>query len=117
VARHSRLKSSNNNDEVGNGDASDNGNTGIFLGCSSTGPSGAKCGVPTTKNTSIKGNTADDNTKAGIALDLGDKKNDISNNDATGNTGLEDLVDENPGCDKNNWSGNSFGTASQGCIH
>ncbi len=109
------LRSSNNNDQVTDGEASNNGKTGIFLGCSSSGPTGAKCGVPGTKNTTVARNTADDNGNGGIALDLGNNKNDINNNDASGNSGF-DLIDKNPNCDKNNWSGNSFGSANQGCI-
>jgi parallel beta-helix repeat protein len=111
------LQSSNNNDEVSSGDASDNGNTGIFLGCSSTGPTGTKCGVRTSKNNRITGNTANNNGQAGIALDLGNRRNHIRNNDATGNSGLDDLVDENLSCDKNDWSGNSFGSANETCVH
>jgi parallel beta-helix repeat protein len=44
------------------------------------------------------------------------ENNTILDNVATGN-GDTDLVDENPDCDNNQWSGNRFVTRSRDCIH
>jgi parallel beta-helix repeat protein len=43
------------------------------------------------------------------------ENNTIIDNFATGNGGT-DLVDQNPGCDNNQWTGNRFVTRSQDCI-
>ena len=42
--------------------------------------------------------------------------NTISANDAHGNPD-DDLADLNDACDSNTWTGNTFKTATQTCIH
>ncbi len=53
----------------------------------------------------------------GIGIDLGDSKNQVLENDASG-AGTTDLIDENANCDGNLWDGNFFKSAHpSGCIH
>jgi hypothetical protein len=57
--------------------ATGNGVTGIYLGCSSEGPIGSRCGQdigPSNRNT-IVASAAQGNKNAGIALDLSDSRN------------------------------------------
>jgi hypothetical protein len=45
----------------------------------------------------------------------GAQSNPLTGNNATCNTDT-DLVDQNAGCDDNDWRGNTFETANQDCI-
>jgi parallel beta-helix repeat protein len=63
---------------------------------------------------SVRGNVVTGNFGYGIAAVGGG--NTIVGNSVHGN-GLDDLFDNNPGCDSNVWKGNDFGTANLACIH
>lgn len=63
----------------------------------------------------LRSNAFHDNFGDGILVVEGAENNTITHNVATGNDGI-DLVDENLGCDNNQWSGNRFSTRSQDCI-
>jgi parallel beta-helix repeat protein len=52
----------------------------------------------------------------GIRLELGSFNNRVRLNTVLGSTNF-DLVDDNPDCDANFWTNNTFGTANQPCIH
>jgi parallel beta-helix repeat protein len=66
------------------------------------------------------GNTVSDNAANndgfGIVVNPGSTGNTISANDAHGNPD-DDLADLNDACDTNTWTGNTFKTANQTCIH
>jgi parallel beta-helix repeat protein len=115
-----------------NANTTDNNHHGIFVGRGTTGNtinanttdhnSGdgiiLEAGAPyfyTTGNT-INANTADNNGSYGIQLVTGATGNTINANTALGNP-VDDLFDDNPGCDSNVWNGNKFNTANQTCIH
>jgi parallel beta-helix repeat protein len=63
----------------------------------------------------ITNNTTNNNNSDGIAVASGATSNTVSGNTANNNP-LDDLLDANPGCDSNSWTGNTFKTASQTCI-
>lgn len=52
---------------------------------------------------------------AGDGIEVGGQNNRILDNTSLQNTGT-DLLDLNPGCDNNIWSGNVFGTGSPACV-
>jgi parallel beta-helix repeat protein len=98
--------------------ANNNGETGIYLGCSPEGPVGSRCGQgigPSNRNT-IVSSAAQSNKGAGIAIDFSDSRNLVTGPVAAQN-GTKDAADENAKCDDNSWSGNHFATTSQSCIH
>jgi parallel beta-helix repeat protein len=68
-----------------------------------------------TVGTLFRANQALGNTGPGLRLAIGATGNRVQNSKALGNGGF-DLQDNNPGCDANLWSNNTFGTANQGCI-
>ncbi len=111
------LEASSSN-QINCSDATKNGSTGIYLGCSPNGPTGTACkGTgPNTKN-KIYDNSTGNNTFAGVAIDLGQTKNEVIQIYSTGN-GKFDLVDENSNCDNNLWfAGPNFGTSNNSsCI-
>ena len=63
----------------------------------------------------ITSNTTNNNGGDGIALATGATGNTVSGNTANNNP-FDDLLDANPGCDSNTWTGNTFKTANQTCI-
>lgn len=77
-------------------------------------------------NNTVRNNHVRDNAGSGILLQFssglqtGALNNSITGNTAQGNgrasTARFDLEDQNPNCDNNVWSGNTFGTASQACV-
>ncbi len=62
----------------------------------------------------VQNSTADGNT-VGVYIGSGSTNNVITSNQAFSNSSY-DLEDQNSACDANTWSGNSFGSANQGCI-
>lgn len=82
--------------------ANNNQYDGIVIGGLSTGET-------------VRGNTTNGNYD-GITLANGSTDNTISGNTAQQNRQY-DLVDVNDSCDHNVWTGNSFRTANQPCIH
>jgi hypothetical protein len=95
-------------------DASDNGNAGVFVGCSATGPGGAKCS-PTRRFDKITDLSANDNDDVGVAIDAG-KTDDVINGLGAHGNGSNDLFDANTDCDNNLRFFNFFNKASQPCI-
>lgn len=74
----------------------------------------------------IRNNTVTGNAGSGILVQAGSVSNVIAKNTAQDNAGASaarfDLEDGNPDCKdsaghKNTWQNNTFGTASQACIH
>jgi len=59
--------------------------------------------------------STNDNGANGVEVGSGDKSNRVFFSTSVGNTGT-DLVDGNPGCDKNIWTNLCFDTESQACI-
>lgn len=111
------LTGGSQNNQINNSiDLSANGVAGIYLGCSTTGPSGTVCQSP--KNISSHNFLFDllvSNNAYGIALELGSSKNLITDTNDNGNT-IFDLFDGNPSCDANIWRANLFTAANQSCI-
>jgi parallel beta-helix repeat protein len=110
------LKASSNN-QIECGSISSNDNAGLYLGCSPSGPSGKRCkGVgPSNKNHLY--DMSSTNNAIGIAIDLGNSGNAITDN-FTFNNGTADLADKNPACGNDLWYGNDFDTqaSDSGCI-
>jgi len=69
--------------------------------------------VVSTDLNKIYANTANSNL-SGITL-IGSTQNEIHGNTALGNSD-EDMFDNAPDCDDNQWQGNRFDTANQSCI-
>jgi hypothetical protein len=93
-----------------------NGNQkiGILVGCHKEG----KCtGNKGSNLNHLSSAGANGNTGAGIAVEEGSSNNQITNMSSGGNGGSFDLIDNNPNCDGNLWFNNTFGNASQSCIH
>jgi parallel beta-helix repeat protein len=90
--------------------------TGVFLGCSGTGPTGVTCKGPNSTRNVVNDATASFNGNNGVAIDLGDIKNTVTRTFGTGNTG-HDGFDENPSCDNNSWTDDVFSVASPSCVH
>ena len=65
----------------------------------------------------VKSNDVENNGARGIIVRGGATKNSLDHNTALGNNVTYDLEDDNSRCDSNTWSSNTFGTASQPCIH
>jgi Right handed beta helix region len=109
------LKQSSKN-KVNDFDTDDNGNIGVYVGCSGAGPKSASCqGVGNSNQNRIFDATVEDNTNYGIAVDLGDSKNIVTDTTDVDN-GIDDLFDANSGCDSNQWFLNDFDTANKTCI-
>jgi parallel beta-helix repeat protein len=83
-----------------------NGNTGVGLSISSTSPFPGL----TVQNNVINGNGQSGILVSEFAL------SQVINNTSLAN-GMFDLFDEAPGCSGHVWSGNTFFTANQSCIH
>jgi parallel beta-helix repeat protein len=90
--------------------------TGVFLGCSATGPTGVRCTGPNSTHDVVNDATVRFNGDNGVAIDLGDTKNTVTDIHGTGNTG-HDGFDENPSCDMNSWTDDVFTVASPSCVH
>jgi hypothetical protein len=105
----------------------DNNGTGLFLGCSGTGPDGKKCrGIAGSNNNRLfnlgAGESKDmtsGNSAYGVAIDLGNTGNFITGNQSYFNPAA-DLLDNNSNCGKNFWIHNRFQTsapvANAGCL-
>lgn len=97
--------------------ADNNGNTGVFIGCSPSGPGGTACDED--ENETSSGNFIYDHlastSQYGIAVDRGNTGNIITETEAINST-KSDLFDGNPGCDRNLWRVNTFTTANHSCI-
>jgi parallel beta-helix repeat protein len=96
------LLQAENGDTISGNAANNNSAIGIDVAVGSTG------------NT-VSGNAAN-NDGFGIVVNPGSTANTISANDAHGNPD-DDLADLNDACDTNTWTGNTFKTANQTCIH
>jgi hypothetical protein len=100
----------------------DNGTAGIYLGCSSTGPTGRACeeDSSTTSGNSIYESSGSSSAQNyGIAVERGSKRNTIVVNSFEGHTAY-DFFDGNPNCDDNLWRVNhsffQFATVNRSCI-
>jgi hypothetical protein len=112
------LKASNGN-QINCSDADGNGASGVYVGCADDGTLGSPCpGVGPSKNNRIYDHDSSANGGAGIAIDLGDTKNLVTDTFPafSPNMGGADLIDENVNCDNNLWFGNKFTTRNQSCI-
>lgn len=71
------------------------------------------------KDTLVEDNSVFNNAANGIIVGNNSVDNDILTND-TGSNGTSaatyDLNDQNPACDNNTWSGNTYDTANQACT-
>ena len=104
--------------QVNPSETDDNGKVGVFVGCSSTGPISAACspkGPASKSNKIFDVYSVSGNGKYGVAIDLGNTGNNVSDVDASDN-GTDDMFDANSGCDNDRWYYNEFDTASAGCI-
>jgi len=91
-----------------------NGKIGVLVGCQKEG----KCkGNKGSDLNHLSSAGANGNSGAGITVEEGSSNNQITNMKSSGNGGTSDLIDNNPGCDGNLWFNNTFGSASQSCIH
>jgi hypothetical protein len=108
------LKASNANQV--NSSETDADEIGLYVGCSSDGTVGAKCtGVAPSKNNKIYNHFASTNAAIGIAIDIGNTNNIVTDTHASANT-VDDLSDQNSNCGNNLWILNSFVTANAACI-
>ena len=97
--------------------ASGNKFSGMYIGSSSTdrlSPT-ARDAHPSRDNAFLNPGSIQ-NSGAGFAIELGDSHNVIIGAQGQGNSEM-DAVDENPNCDHNQWTGNSFVTKNLSCIH
>lgn len=101
-------------DQIFTSSLTGNGKIGLLVGCHKEG----KCtGNKGSSLNHISSSGANGNSGAGITVEEGSSNNQITNMSASGNGGTSDLIDDNPGCDGDNWFNNAFGGASQSCIH
>ncbi|HVG89895.1 MAG TPA: NosD domain-containing protein [Alphaproteobacteria bacterium] len=101
--QHGFTLNGGNNNTFNANNASNNGARGILLF------------VATGNN--VTGNTLNNNGQSGIGITSGTGTgNNLNTNSAQGN-GIFDLEDDNPNCDSNTWTQNTFGRANQTCIH
>jgi hypothetical protein len=105
------------NNQINCSNTDENGNIGVYVGCSVNGPINGKCSpaVPPSNNNLIYDHSAQDNSKYGVVIDLGNTGNIVTDVSASG-SGTKDLLDENTNCDNNRWFFDSFDTASPSCI-
>lgn len=99
--------------------ASNNGSSGMYLGCQAMGgPTGTKCanGTTATNLNRIIFSGGNKNGAAGIGIDLGSLMNIVDGSAGSSNT-MFDADDANKKCDHNIWFADGFGTRSQSCIH
>jgi hypothetical protein len=110
------LKASSGN-QINCSDTDSNTKIGLYVGCSSDGSLGSTChGVGPSKGNRLYDHSSSDNGSVGIAIDVGDTGNFVTDTQAHGNTS-EDLSDQNTNCDRNLWILNNFTNANAGCIH
>jgi parallel beta helix pectate lyase-like protein len=107
---------SSSNNVIDDFNANSNLLTGVFLGCSATGPTGVKCKAPNSNRNVVSDAEVDSNGDNGVAIDLGDTKNTVTDVFGTGNTG-HDGLDKNTNCDTNSWTNDFFTTADPSCVH
>ncbi len=93
---------------IGGFEAEDNEMAGVYIGCSLTGPQGAKCPAkvkPSDYNSIFDGSAVNSaGVQAfGIAIDLGNSNNRVSGVMASFNSDQDDAVDDNPNCGDNIW--------------
>jgi hypothetical protein len=108
---------------IGGFEAADNEMAGVYIGCSLTGPQGAKCPVkvkPSDYNSIFDGSAVRNSAGVqafGIAIDLGNSNNRVSGVMASFNS-QTDAVDDNPDCGDNIWIAITEGSTNQafGCI-
>jgi parallel beta helix pectate lyase-like protein len=105
------------NNQINASNTSDNGNIGVYVGCSANGPVNGKCSpaVPPSNNNLIYDHESDNNGKYGVVIDLGNTGNIVTDVGGRKN-GTMDLLDENANCDNNRWFFDFFDKASPGCI-
>jgi parallel beta helix pectate lyase-like protein len=105
------------NNQINCSNSDDNGNIGVYIGCSVNGPVNGKCSpaVPPSNNNLIYDHESDNNGKFGIVIDLGNTGNIVTDFGGHSN-GTKDLLDENTNCGGNHWFFDGFDTASPGCI-
>jgi hypothetical protein len=113
------LRHSSNN-QINADDVENNGNIGLYVGCSADGPVGsAGCkGVGPSTHNKIFDSSYQSNTNYGIVIDSGNKDNIVtSTNDAS--NGTDDVFDGNADCGGDEWFFNVYSTSNQGsggCI-
>jgi hypothetical protein len=111
-----------NSNQVNAGYSQDNGIAAVYVGCSSTGPTGTPClpGQASSGNVIYNYRIASPGSQQfqpyGIVLEAGSVRNTVINTTVSGDN-LFDLYDGNPGCADNFWRVNKFTLANQNCIH
>lgn len=111
-----------NSNQVNAGYAQYNGIAAVYVGCSSTGPTGTPCGRQGASSGNLIYNyrSASPGTQQfqpyGIVLEAGSVHNTVMNTTVSGDS-VFDLYDGNPGCADNVWRVNKFSIANQNCIH
>lgn len=108
---------------IGGFEAEDNEMAGVYIGCSLTGPQGAKCAAkvkPSNYNSIFDGSAVRNSAGVqafGIAIDLGNSNNRVRGVMASFNS-QTDAVDDNPNCGNNIWIAITEGSSNQafGCI-
>jgi parallel beta-helix repeat protein len=93
----------------------DNGLIGIYVGCSGKGISHALTCPKSTAGLIENNNPVSHNAHAGIAVDTGNIEIHVMSNTALSNP-TDDLIDTNPGCTGNTWSGDTYTTHNQVCV-
>ncbi|MGA6970300.1 MAG: hypothetical protein WBY93_01610 [Candidatus Binatus sp.] len=95
--------------------------TGVYIGCHGDDTRGTSCGSgsATSSGNRIYDFGSNDNSDAGIVIDVGNQNNVVTDVGVGGNTGGVDSIDENANCGTNRWvasGGTDFGVTSQACI-
>ena len=87
----------------------DNGNVGVFVGCSSNGPISAKCAKssPESKSSEPYDFSVEDNANFGVAIDLGNSESVVTDSPDDGK-GTDDVFDANASCGTDLWFFNDF---------
>ena len=106
--------------QINSGISESNTGTGLYIGCHDDDTRGTACkGVMPSSGNRIYELMSQSNGDAGVVIDLGNKGNVVRDVEISGNSGVADSIDENPGCGTDQWieNGNStFGVTSQSCI-
>jgi hypothetical protein len=106
-----------NDSQVIEGLIEENDSTGVYAGCSSSGP-GVPCSKPVSSNRNYLAGLFVEYDDFGIAVDSGDSNNIVDDN-VSFDSVVDNLWDGNlsPACDHNLWFDNLFSSANQSCIH
>lgn len=99
-----------NSNQINNVDVGQNGIAGVYVGCSSTGPTGSPC----TATQVSSGNVFYDGSygpEPSLILETGSTRNTVMNNI------IGSAFDGNTNCDKNVWFDNVITTTNAACIH